>query len=303
MAVSNSITKRDEEKMRLTEALQTAGYQKLIASTLREPKRINRFIANITAAVSASPLLQECDAKSVVIASFQGEALGLSPSPALGEYYLIPYKKNYRVDGEWKTRYVANFQIGTAGLVQLAMRTGQYAKLDSIEIRQGEYLGRDTNTGEARFKFIDDDVEREKLPIIGYMAYFVLLNGFSKTVYFSKERCVEWANRYSKSFNKELYEKIQSGQSLTKDEERDSSSPWYNQFDEMACNLVLRRVLKRAPKSTEMQETLDNADKNEKENNQPIEAKEVSQMFFDDNETSTENLKPEVVSEKSSKEE
>ena len=101
----------------------------------------------------------------------------MAPSAALGQYWLIPYKNN-------KTGItVCQFQLGVAGYKQLAMRSGQYLDIDAIEVREGEYKGRDKQTGKPVFEFFDDDDVRESLPIIGYLAYFELLNGFKKSGY------------------------------------------------------------------------------------------------------------------------
>lgn len=78
------------QKMKFSTAITTKGYKQLIANTLTEPKRQARFVAAITSAVGVNPALQECDSKSVISGALLGESLGLSPSPQLGQYYLVP---------------------------------------------------------------------------------------------------------------------------------------------------------------------------------------------------------------------
>lgn len=181
------------KKMTFSVAITTENYRNMINNTLKEPGRANRFIAAITSAVATTPALQTCDPSSILAGGLLGEALNLSPSPQLGQYYLVPFKQKAKYDREGHLLSPecskAQFVLGYKGYVQLALRSGQYSDLDCMEIRQGEYLGKDPQTGKPQFKFIEDDDLREKLPIVGYMAYFEYLNGFRKCIYWSRERC------------------------------------------------------------------------------------------------------------------
>lgn len=291
MAVNNKLTTTNgEDKVKFSVALQSEGYQKLINTTLRDPKRANRFVVAIMSAVSSNPALQECEAKTVLSAALQGEALELSPSPTLGEYYLVPYKKKRKntETGEWEEVSICQFQIGTAGRVQLAMRSGQYKTLYAIEIREGEYKGRNSENGKPVFVFEKDDNIRETLPIIGYLAFYELINGFQHSVYFSKEKCLNWAERYSKSFDRKLYDKVQSGKEITDWKEKNAAeAPWIKHTDEMCKNLVIRQVLKNAPKSIEMRNLLDGDDKTENDveaaiapKDDKVSAEVVTEEFF-----------------------
>lgn len=264
MEVNNQIVKEGKKKLTFSQAMQTEGFKKVVATTLRDPKRANRFVASIISAVSANSTLQACEPGSVLSAALQGEALELSPSPALGEFALVPYKTKDKKTGEFV--YQAQFQIMTNGRVQLAMRTGLFEDLDAIEIREGEYKGRDKLTGKPVLEFIEDDEERETKPIIGYYAYFRLKNGFFKSVYFSKEKILQWAERYSKAFDRKLYEKYLRGEVNANSpwkEQTAVTAPWYNNHDEMAKNVVLRQVLKKAPKSIEMRTVEEKEEQNE----------------------------------------
>lgn len=181
------------KKQTFSVAISTESYQNLIRNTLKDPKRANRFIASITSAVATTPALQTCEPSSILAGGLLGEALNLSPSPQLGQYYLVPFKQKAKYDREGHLLSPecskAQFVLGYKGYVQLALRSGQYSDLDCMEIRQGEYLGKDPHTAKPQFKFIEDDDLREKLPIVGYMAYFEYLNGFRKCIYWSRERC------------------------------------------------------------------------------------------------------------------
>lgn len=239
MAVNNSLTSNGGKKPApFSAVISSDGYKKLINNTLRDPKRANRFVASITSAVSANPALQKCDPATVVSSALLGESLNLSPSPALGQFYMVPY------DDRKNGRTVAQFQLGYKGYIQLAIRSGQYADIDAIEIREGEYKGRNKVTGKPVFEFIEDEEIRENTPIIGYLAYFELLNGFKKSMYFSIEKMLNHADKYSKAFSREKYEAIQRGE-IPQSEMWKYSSPWYTGFDGMALKTVIRQLLNK----------------------------------------------------------
>lgn len=218
--------------------IQSDMYKKLINNTLGDSKRATRFIASITSAVATNPTLQECEPSSVLASSLVGEALNLSPSNALGEYYLVPYSNTKKGTKE------AQIQIGYKGYLHLAIRSGQYKDIDVFEIHQGEFKGRDKDTGKYKFEFIENEEERLSKPVIGYMGYFELLNGFRKTLYMSKEEMLNHADTYSKAFNKADYEKYINGQIPQKDLWK-FSSYWYKSFQTMAFKTILRQLISK----------------------------------------------------------
>lgn len=221
-----------QTKPKFSVAIQTEGYKKLINNTLGDPNRAKRFIASISSAVATNPSLQQCDAGSILSGALLGEALNLSPSPQLGQYYLVPFKDK------------AQFQLGYKGYIQLAIRSGQYKDIDVIEVREGEYLGRDKITGKHQFEFIEDEVERENKPIIGYMAYFEYLNGFYKNIYWSKEKMQKHALEYSQAYASD----VKKGTSY---------SFWSKDFNGMAFKTMLRQLISKwGVMSIEIQEAM-----------------------------------------------
>ena len=193
------------------------------------------FITSIISAVSTNPNLAKCEHSTILSAAMQGASLKLSPSNQLGHYYLVPYddNKNHRV--------VAQFQMGYKGYIQLAMRSGQYKDLDVMDIRDGEYKGKDKYTGKPVIEFIEDDDAREELPIVGYFAYFELLNGFRKSLYWSKAKMEKHAMQYSKGYASD----VKKGNQYTF---------WSKDFNGMAYKTMLRQLLSKwAVMSIEMQ--------------------------------------------------
>lgn len=205
-------------------------------------ERTTRFISSVISAVQATPALKECTNNSILSAALQGEALNLAPSPQLGQFYMVPYKKKDKNGNIVSIE--ATFQLGAKGYKQLAMRSGQYKDLDVMSIKEGEYHGRDPETGKHMFDFVTDDDEREDLPTIGYMAYFELLNGFRKQIYWSKKKMLNHADTYSQAFNKEDYERLIAGK-IPKKELWKYSSFWYKNFDEMAEKTMIRQLISK----------------------------------------------------------
>lgn len=211
------------------------SYQTMLANAIQDTPRRQRFITTIISAVNATPALKNCTPDSIITAALQMESLGLPYG--MGDAYIIPYGDK------------ATFQIGARGYITLAMRSGAYQDIDTIEIREGEFKGRDKRSGKPMFEFIEDEDVREDLPIIGYLAHFTLLNGFQAQEYFSKYKMLKWANRYSQAFDIELYNCYvvyqETGEGLTDKELRLCSAPWYETFDEMAFKTVLKRLLSK----------------------------------------------------------
>lgn len=204
--------------------------QEYLAQVLGEKK--SSFVNNLTALVANNSKLQECEPMSLMYAGIKATALDLPLDPNLGFAYVIPYKNNK----ENKTE--AQFQIGYKGFVQLAIRSGQFKTINVIEVKEGELTNEDLLTGEITFKRADN---RDSRKTVGYAAYFMLTNGFTKMLYMDVSQMQSHASRYSQTY------------SSKKDYIRESSK-WTTDFDAMAQKTVLKLLLaKYAPLSIEMQ--------------------------------------------------
>ena len=235
MAVQNSLTAK---KTPFTVAIQGAGYKNLINNTLNDPKKASKFVAAITSAVSANPALQECDAGTILSAGLLGEGLNLSPSPQLGQYYLVPFNDN-------KRGKVAQFQLGYKGYIQLAIRSGYYKKLNVLAIKEGELIRFDPLNEEIEVQLIEDDDVREAAETIGYYAFFEYTNGFRKAMYWSKKRMEAHALKYSQGYAADK----RKGTSWTF---------WSKDFDGMAYKTMLRQLISKwGIMSIEMQSAID----------------------------------------------
>ena len=202
-------------------AIQSDAYKNLINNTLKDPDRCAGFITAITSAVAVNPALQECEPATILSAGLLGETLKLSPSPQLGQYYMVPF--NDKTRGK-----VATFQLGYKGYIQLAIRSGQYKKLNAMAIKEGELIKYDALNEEIEVKLIENEIQRESAPTIGYYAMFEYLNGFRKAIYWSKEKIEAHANKYSQGYRA-----------------RKGYTFWEKDFDGMAIKTMLRQLISK----------------------------------------------------------
>ena len=239
------------QKPKFSVALKSDTYQNLINSTLREPKRAANFIANISTVVATNPALQECDAATILSAGLVAETLQLSMNQSLGHCYLVPFNDNKN------NRKVAQFQLGYKGYLQLAMRSGNYKKINVLPIKEGELISYDPLEEEIKVN-ISDSFDRENKKTIGYYAMFEYLNGFKKSIYWSFEKMMAHADKYSQAFSaKETTKIIKDKQyklvsyvdyrdgKYNKKDEWLYSSFWYKSFDDMAMKTMLRQLISK----------------------------------------------------------
>lgn len=219
MAVQNSLTKSNQK-------LGLAAYltKDAVADRINQVvggKDGQRFISSLISATSTNPTLQECSCPSLVSAALLGEALKLSPSPQLGHFYFVPFNS--------KEGKVAQFQLGYKGYIQLAIRSGQYKKLNVMAIKAGELECFDPLNEDIKINLmIDDWDKREATETIGYYAFFELTNGFRKALYWSKAQMENHALTYSPGY------KAKKGYTF-----------WEKNFDGMAYKTLLRQLLSK----------------------------------------------------------
>lgn len=232
--------KQETGLQKFNRAITNPKTQEYLTSVLGERK--GSFVNNLTALVANNTTLQACEPYTIMFAAMKATALNMPLDNSLGFAYVIPYKDNKR------KVTLAQFQIGYKGYKQLALRTNQFAVIpNATDVREGELVSRSRLTGECVFRFIEDDEQRNKLPIIGYCSYFRLLNGASSTYYMTKDEMEAHAKRYSQSYR-------------STNEYVRKMSPWTQDFNSMALKTVLKLNLsKNAPLSIEILDAI-NAD-------------------------------------------
>ena len=220
MEVKNSLVKANQKQTFSAFLAQDAMKKKI--NEMVGGEKGQQFVTSIISAVSTNPQLAECDNASIVSAALLGQALNLSPSPQLGQFYLVPFNDNKR------GCKVAQFQIGYKGYIQLAIRSGQYKKLNVLAIKEGELIKYNPLDEDIEVKLIENEEEREKAETIGYYAMFEYLNGFRKTIYWSKQRMEAHALKYSMGY------RAKKGYTF-----------WEKDFDGMAYKTMLRQLISK----------------------------------------------------------
>lgn len=235
MAVNNSLAARKNQKVDLTAYLTQDAVKDQINKVVGG-KDGQRFMAAIISAVNTNPALQECTNPSILSGALLGESLKLSPSPQLGHYYLVPF--NDKNKGK-----VAQFQLGYKGYIQLAIRSGQYKKLNVLAIKEGELEYFDPLNEDIKINLmVDKWDEREEAETIGYYAMFELTNGFRKAIYWSKKQMESHAMKYSQGY------RAKKGYTF-----------WEKNFDGMAYKTMLRQLISKwGIMSIELQSALEN---------------------------------------------
>jgi len=201
-----ALLKKDDVRKRFEEVLKSKS---------------NSFIASLLTLYNANEQLKQANPISILSASMIAATLDLPINSNLGFAYIIPY-------GSY-----AQFQMGYKGYIQLAMRTGQYKTINTTEVYEGEIKNFNRFTGD--FEFSDKTSDK----IIGYIAYFKLINGFEKYLYMTTEDIIKHAQKYSRSYN-------------------NPNAPWQTLFDDMAKKTVLKQLLSKwGILSTELQRAIE----------------------------------------------
>ena len=197
-------------------------------------KRANPFMTSVLQIVSQNAELSKADPTSIYHSAAVAATLDLPLNNNLGFAYIVPYNKKYQDEaGVWKTKQVAQFQIGYKGFIQLAQRSGQFKTISATAIYQGQITCQNPLSG---FEF--DFSQNKSSTIVGYAAYFKLLNGFEKTLYINIEDLKKHGLKYSKTFNHK-------------------NGLWNTDFDAMAIKTTLKHLLSKfAPLSVEMQKAI-----------------------------------------------
>ncbi len=244
--------------------LNTDSIKNKFAEVLGDKDKGVAFVTSILSVVNSNGQLANADQNSLYTAALMAATLDLPINPSIGHAFLVPFNTK-QSDGSYKT--MVQFQLSAKGLKQLAMRSGQFLKMNDSDVREGEIETVDRMTGEIKFNWIQNDKERLTKPVIGFVSYFKLVNGFESTFYMTKEEVELHAKTYSQTYKK-------FGTGL-----------WKDQFSKMASKTVIKLHLsKDAPLSSSVQKALisDQAViKNDKFSNQNEESVDVETQYVD----------------------
>lgn len=207
--MANQSLARTVKGQTLPELLKTEVVQKRFSEVTG--KNPAAFTSALMTVFNSNDLLRSCEPNSILTAAVLAASLNLQINPAFGQAYIVPFKGK------------ATFQVGVHGYVQLALRTGQYKRLHAGVIHEGEIRGTNPLTGEF---VIGEKISDE---VVGYVAHFELVNGFTKTLFMTKAEIEEHAQNYSQSYQAD---------------KKKTWSVWAKNFDKMATKTVLKLLLK-----------------------------------------------------------
>lgn len=256
MNPKNTFTQQTQSKPSFSLAVTSPSMQGMIKKALGSDASAKRLTSTLISAVNASDQLRNCEPSTIVAAALRGEGMGLIYGHG---YYVVPYGS------------VATNVMSYKGYIQLAISTGFYADIDCIEIREGELEGRDRRTGKPKVNLAryETDEEREQHAVIGYYGYFELKDGTFRYEYWTLDKLLRHADRYSQAFDLEKFRKMQSGEMEPKEVEKLlRGTPWYDPNggqDKMCRKTVIRQLLNSgyAPLSPEVKTAFANDSQSE----------------------------------------
>lgn len=217
--MSNTQVATQQKNMSLGELMHSPAVVGKLNEVWNSPQMANSFMSSVISVANGNPQLRNAEPMSIIGAAMVAATMQLQVIPTLGQCYIIPYGKK------------AQFQVGYLGLLQLCQRSGQFKKILAAPVHEGEYVSGD----EFDEEYVFDKKQKKSDKVIGYMAKFELLNGFTKVAYWDIEKVKAHATKFSQAFRSGF------------------NSPWKSDFDAMAQKTVLKSILKFAPKSIEMQ--------------------------------------------------
>lgn len=208
----------------LNSMLDSEGYKNRFNELLGA--RTPQFVGSVVSLVNADASLQKAFQQApitIIQSALKAATYDLPIDPALGYAYIVPFNNTIKDGNSYIKRMEASFILGYKGMLQLAMRTGAYKKINVVDIREGELVHYDRLTEEIEINFIEDEEIRSEQPIKGWCGYFQLVNGMEKTIYMSKSAIIAHEKKNRK------------GQNMGKG--------WRDDFDGMAAKTVLRRLI------------------------------------------------------------
>ncbi|WP_437178078.1 recombinase RecT [Heyndrickxia coagulans] len=223
VALKNQIASKQEgtkqvsaQSLGLKALLNTPTMQKKFEQVL--DKKAPQFMSSLLNLYNGDPNIQAAEPMSIISSAMVAASLDLPVDKNLGYAWIVPFydsKKGHKV---------AQFQLGYKGYIQLALRTGQYKAINVIAVHEGELIKWNRLTEEIELDL--EGATSEK--VIGYCGYFKLINGFEKTVYWTKDEIEAHRIKHNKMKDKNALNNV-----------------WKSDYDAMAMKTVIRNMLSK----------------------------------------------------------
>lgn len=248
----------DPSKLGFKALMNTPAMKKKFTDILHE--KSDSFMGSLMTLVGGDNYLSQAEPMTIIASALKAATMDLPIDKNLGYAYVVPFNRSEKVGNKWIKHNEAQFILGYKGYIQLAQRSGQYKALNALAIYDGQLIDWNPLTEEFTFDYkakVSDEV-------IGYVGFFELLNGFKKTVYWTKQEIESHRIKNAKGYDKEKL-----------------SGAWVDNYDSMAIKTVLRNMLSKwGLLSVEMQAAITSDEKvfRVDENNDLIEETDLSDM-------------------------
>lgn len=248
----------DPSKLGFKALMNTPAMKKKFTDILHE--KSDSFMGSLMTLVGGDNYLSQAEPMTIIASALKAATMDLPIDKNLGYAYVVPFNRSEKVGNKWIKYNEAQFILGYKGYIQLAQRSGQYKALNALAIYDGQLI--DWNPLTEGFTF--DYKAKLSDEVIGYVGFFELLNGFKKTVYWTKQEIESHRIKNAKGYDKEKL-----------------SGAWVDNYDSMAIKTVLRNMLSKwGLLSVEMQSAITSDEKvfRVDENNDLIEETDLSDM-------------------------
>lgn len=231
MATTDSLKNQLQEKKQAPQQVDPSklGFKALMATPMMKKKfndilrdKTDSFMGSLMTLVGGDDYLAKAEPMTIIASAMKAATMDLPIDKNLGYAYIVPFNRSEKVGNQWVKHNEAQFILGYKGYIQLAQRSGQYKALNAITVYEGQIASWNPLTEEFEFDYngkISDEV-------IGYVGFFELLNGFKKTVYWTKQEVEAHRIKNAKGYDKEKL-----------------SGAWVDNYDQMAIKTVLRNLL------------------------------------------------------------
>lgn len=210
----------DASKLGFKTLMSTPAMKKKFTDILHE--KSDAFMGSLLTLVGGDDYLSKAEPMTIIASALKAATMDLPIDKNLGYAYIVPFNRKEKVGKDWNTHNEAQFILGYKGYIQLAQRSGQYKALNAIEIYEGQLIEWNPLTEEFQF----DYNAKQSDQVIGYVGFFELLNGFKKTVYWTKQEVEAHRIKHAKGFDKTKL-----------------TGAWKENYDAMAIKTVLRNML------------------------------------------------------------
>lgn len=215
------------DKNTLETLVHSDAFQEALKAVL--PKHITpeRVLKMAFVAASRQPKLFQCTRESFIQSVMKSAELGLDCSGTLGRAYLVPYYNNKI------SAYECQFIPGYQGLIELARRSGNIARIESRVVYANDQFS--VEYGLDQKLIHRPTMNGDRGAMICVYAIAELTDG-------------------SRQIEVMTLEEVNGIRSRSKAKD---SGPWVTDYPEMARKTVIRRIAKYLPLSTELAKALE----------------------------------------------